>query len=200
MMDDVGLLPGQTSPQPTRRVFLQGVAAVGGTAMMLAAMDAWGIGIASAKDRPPLLDRNASRTKVTIIGAGLAGMAAAYELGKFGYDCQIIEARSFAGGRCQTARAGFELSELGGVPQRCRFDPGLYFNHGPWRIPIRRAQLGRFDWQHQLSEHWLVGGKRDRTRFIQFQPTCNPVECVGPCRPDRVRPNPRRESSSTLSY
>ena len=48
--------------------------------MLLAAMDAWGIGIASAKDNPPVLDRNAAGTKVIIIGAGLAGMTAAFVL------------------------------------------------------------------------------------------------------------------------
>ncbi|HLL95859.1 MAG TPA: FAD-dependent oxidoreductase, partial [Spirosoma sp.] len=31
--------------------------------------------------------------KVVILGAGLAGMATAYELGKLGYDCTVLEAR-----------------------------------------------------------------------------------------------------------
>lgn len=37
--------------------------------------------------------------RIVILGAGLAGMACAYELGKVGYDCVILEARSRAGGR-----------------------------------------------------------------------------------------------------
>ncbi len=32
-------------------------------------------------------------------------------------------------------RRGFETTELGGQPQRCLFDEGMYINHGPWRIP-----------------------------------------------------------------
>jgi monoamine oxidase len=47
--------------------------------------------------------------KVAILGAGLAGMTAAYELSKLGYQVEVLEARPFAGGRCQTARKGFTL-------------------------------------------------------------------------------------------
>lgn len=36
-----------------------------------------------------------------ILGAGLSGLAVAYELGKVGYDCRILEARSRPG-RCFT--------------------------------------------------------------------------------------------------
>ena len=38
--------------------------------------------------------------------------SAAYELSKLGYDTPIFEARDFAGGRCQTARRGFTLTEV----------------------------------------------------------------------------------------
>jgi len=74
-------------------------------------------------------------TKVLILGAGLSGMTAAYELGLRGYDCQILEARPFAGGRCQSSRAGFTTTEVDGSTRTCDFDEGQYFNHGPWRIP-----------------------------------------------------------------
>jgi len=42
--------------------------------------------------------------EVLILGAGLAGMASAYELGKLGYRCTMLEARDRAGGRCRMAR------------------------------------------------------------------------------------------------
>ena len=42
--------------------------------------------------------------KIVILGAGLAGMSAAYELGKVGYDCTILEARDRVGGRCWTVQ------------------------------------------------------------------------------------------------
>ena len=74
-------------------------------------------------------------TNVLILGAGLAGMTAAYELGQRGYNCQILEARSFAGGRCQSSRAGFTTTEMDGTTRTCEFDDGQYFNHGAWRLP-----------------------------------------------------------------
>ena len=62
-------------------------------------------------------------------------MTAAYELGLRGYDCQILEARPFAGGRCQSSRAGFTTTTIEGEKRTCDFDDGQYFNHGPWRLP-----------------------------------------------------------------
>ncbi|MCS0581620.1 flavin monoamine oxidase family protein [Massilia pinisoli] len=121
---------------PTRREFLYRAAAVGGSALVLGAMNAWGMGIASRASAPPALSGSGKGKKVVILGAGLAGMTAAYELGKLGYHVDVLEARPFAGGRCQTARKGFTLQELGGEAQTCRFDDGLYINHGPWRIPL----------------------------------------------------------------
>src|SRR5688572_12141004 len=47
------------------------------------------------------------RRKVVVIGAGLAGLAAAYELDSFGYDVLVLEARMRAGGRVQTLREPF---------------------------------------------------------------------------------------------
>lgn len=118
-----------------RRQFLGMLGAVGGSSMVLGAMDAWGMGIGSAQEAPPPLTGTGEGKRVVILGAGLAGMTAAYELSKLGYDTPILEARDFAGGRCQTARRGFTLTEAGREPQRCLFDDGQYINHGPWRIP-----------------------------------------------------------------
>ena len=119
----------------SRRTLLERLSLVGGTALMMAGMDAFGYGIASASTAPPPLPGSAKGKKLIILGAGVAGMAAAIEAMKAGYEVQIIEARSFAGGRAQTARKGFSLTELGGETQTCDFDEGGYINHGPWRIP-----------------------------------------------------------------
>ena len=124
------------TPSLTRRDFLYRAAAVGGSALVLSSMNAWGMGIASSVTKPPALSGSGKGKKVVILGAGLAGLTAAYELGKLGYQVQVIEARAFAGGRCQTARKGFTLQELGGEAQECRYDTGQNFNHGPWRIPL----------------------------------------------------------------
>lgn len=73
--------------------------------------------------------------KIIILGAGLAGMSAAYELGKLGYDCTILEARARSGGRVWTVRGGTSETELGGLAQTSKFENELYFNGGAARIP-----------------------------------------------------------------
>ncbi|WP_376788213.1 flavin monoamine oxidase family protein [Phenylobacterium montanum] len=119
----------------SRRQFIEELAAIGGTSLAMAGMEALGFGFTSAQAAPPTLAGRGKGVKVVILGAGLAGMTAAYELGKAGYDCQVLEARDFAGGRCQTARRGFKHTDLVGNTQVCDFDEGLYINHGPWRVP-----------------------------------------------------------------
>ncbi|WP_426195332.1 FAD-dependent oxidoreductase [Massilia sp. DWR3-1-1] len=121
---------------PSRRHFLARALAVGGSGFLLANMKAWGMDLASTRDAPPVLAGSGKGKTVVILGAGLAGMTAAYEMSKLGYTCKVIEARAFAGGRCQTARTGTVLEELGGEKQVCGFAPGQYINFGPWRIPF----------------------------------------------------------------
>ena len=111
-------------PNLNRRSFLKMLSAVGGTSVVMGAMDSFGMSMASAQDAPPDLSGRRDGTRVLILGAGVAGMTAAYELSKYGYETPILEARTFAGGRCQTARRGFTLTEANGVTQRCRFDEG----------------------------------------------------------------------------
>ncbi len=77
--------------------------------------------------------------KILVLGAGLAGLAAAYELGKLGYDCTVLEARNRPGGRVWTVRGGTKETELGGVAQTCLFDEGQYLNAGAARIPHHHA-------------------------------------------------------------
>jgi monoamine oxidase len=72
---------------------------------------------------------------ILILGAGLAGMAAAYELTKLGYSCTILEARDRVGGRCWSVRKGSVNEETGLGAHAAAFDEGLYFNAGPSRIP-----------------------------------------------------------------
>jgi monoamine oxidase len=120
----------------TRRDFLAKAMAVGGSGFLLASMKAWGMDIASTRDTPPMLQGSGKGKTIIILGAGHAGMTAAYEMSKVGYNCKVIEARAFAGGRCQTARTGKELTELGGEKEICTFDKGQYINMGPWRIPF----------------------------------------------------------------
>ena len=53
------------------------------------------------------LQRRGKTKKVIIVGAGLAGLSAAYELTELGHDVTILEARTRPGGRVQTLRDEF---------------------------------------------------------------------------------------------
>src|SRR3954451_8453837 len=59
----------------------------------------------------------ATAPRIVVVGAGLAGLSAAYELKKAGYTAQVHEASSRVGGRCWTLRGAFadgQVAEHGG--------------------------------------------------------------------------------------
>ena len=117
----------------TRRHFLARVAAVGGAPLVYESMIGLGLLAAPQQTRFELTGR-VTGVRVLILGAGIAGLTTAYELGKIGYDCRVLEARARPGGRCFTVRSG-AVSEEDGPGQTAAFDEGLYFNAGPMRIP-----------------------------------------------------------------
>ncbi len=57
---------------------------------------------------------DSNKTRISVIGAGLAGLTAAYRLQEMGYLVDIYEARHRPGGRILTAQVGRNFEELGG--------------------------------------------------------------------------------------
>jgi monoamine oxidase len=118
--------------------------------------------------------------KIIVIGAGLAGLAAAYELAKAGHDVTILEARNRAGGRVFTVRefadglyaeCGAEwvehnhdyllryVEEFGLALYRGRFvdteDEGLQFSprarHTHEKIAGTTKEINPFGWQGYMN-------------------------------------------------
>lgn len=106
-------------------------------------------------------ERRGSAQRVAILGAGLAGLAAGWELKNKGHDVTILEAQLHPGGRVQTIREG--LSE------------DMYAEAGAGRIPNTHSVT--LEWvQHfglelepffpkELSQVELLKGKRVKTRM-----------------------------------
>jgi monoamine oxidase len=72
-------------------------------------------------DSTGTLDRRGAPQRILIIGAGLAGLSAAYELTRAGHDVTILDARMRPGGRVHTLRDPFA--------------DGLHAEAGAARIP-----------------------------------------------------------------
>ena len=82
---------------------------------------------------------------IVIVGAGLAGLCAAYELEKRGHSTVILEA---------------DPSHIGGRVRTLRFEDGLYGEAGAMRIPLK----------HQLVLHYLNEFKLPLRRFVSPNP------------------------------
>ena len=102
--------------------------------------------------------------KIIVIGAGLAGLSAAYELTQAGHDVHVIEARTRAGGRVMTLREPFPS--------------GLYAEAGATRIHASHEQTLKYVRLFNLklvpfypgTEHyiWRYRGKREEVRWKKF--------------------------------
>ncbi|MGB7085320.1 MAG: FAD-dependent oxidoreductase, partial [Phormidesmis sp.] len=135
----------RSGKSPSRRRFLKLVGRAGGTAAVLTTMKEMGLLASADAVQKPRINQQiraqlGAGTRIAILGAGLAGMTAAYELKQAGYDCVILEGRDRPGGRCQTIRGGDVVKEFG-TEQSCSFDQGLYFNPGPARIPYHHTAI-----------------------------------------------------------
>ncbi len=129
----------------SRRDFLMRVGQAGGYGAAFTMMQSLGLlpVMASAAPTVEYPQGSGKGTSVVILGGGIAGLASAYELGKLGYTCTLLEARERIGGRNWTVRNGTKVDFTNGFTQNCAFGPGLYQNVGPARLPsIHHTMLG----------------------------------------------------------
>jgi monoamine oxidase len=167
----------------TRRKLLNVVGATGGSVALYGVAAALGVvptqTAAASLTLPAPRD---GRNKVLILGAGIAGLVAAYELSKAGYQVDILEASERIGGRSLTLRHGDVVDEIGNR-QVCQFDdePHLYMEAGPARIPAYHTNILEYcrelgvalqTYNNSNPAAWaqfdkINGGERVRQRELQ---------------------------------
>jgi monoamine oxidase len=106
--------------------------------------------------------------KIIIVGAGMAGLAAGYELQKAGHDPLILEAQQRVGGRVCTLREPFTH--------------GLYAEAGAMRIPkvheLTHAYIDKFGLKTShftmgnQDAYYYVGGCKFRVKDAEADPDC----------------------------
>ena len=155
----------------TRRALLEHIGTAGGLGAAYMAMETLGLAIPTPAGAENFtLPRGSGHGRsVVILGAGIAGLVSAYEMQRAGYRVTVVEARDRIGGRAWTIRGGDRIVQSGRPDQLATFDPGLYFNAGPARIPsTHRLILGyarRFGVQLEpfinvnRNAGWDFGGK-----------------------------------------
>jgi monoamine oxidase len=151
----------------TRRDFLMRVGQAGGYSAAFLTMQ--GLGLVEASGATPEFVRGAADsgkgTKVVILGGGIAGLVAAYELRSLGYECTVLEARERPGGRNWTVRGGDKVAFLDGTTQSCTWDQGHYQNFGPARLPsIHTTILG---YCRKLGVELQVEVNMSRSAYMQ---------------------------------
>jgi monoamine oxidase len=128
--------------------------------------------------RGGLPGRAARPKRVVVVGAGMAGLVAAYELQRAGHEPLVLEARARVGGRVHTLREPFT--------------DGLYAEAGAMRIPrshdLTLAYCERFGlrlhpftmdnpkaYVHLQGRRWRLGEVREDAGCLPF--TLAPAEC-----------------------
>jgi len=98
-----------------RRDLLRMIGVTAGSAAMYQAMSSLGLAAESTFKGHPALQGAPKNSSVLILGAGIAGMVAAYELRQAGYAVQVLEYNHRSGGRNWSLRGGDTFTELGGI-------------------------------------------------------------------------------------
>ena len=172
---------GDGSSSLSRRELLRMIGVTAGSAAMYQAMSSLGFAAESPFKGPIDLQGAPRGASVLILGAGMAGMTAAYELRNAGYSVQVLEYNARPGGRNWTLRGGDRYTELGGLTQQCEFDKDLYINPGPWRIPYHHHGMMHYikvlgvalepffqvNYNAYLHSSQAFGGKPQRFREVK---------------------------------
>lgn len=128
----------------------------------------FGFAAAAAALPVPALAQSAKKLRVVIVGGGLAGLCAAYELEQRGHEVTILEA---------------ETSHVGGRARTHRFENGQYGELGAMRIPANHTLTRKYVNQFGLSlrnfvqsnpeAYYYVRGQKIR---INLNPAVEPVQ------------------------
>lgn len=183
----------QSETPISRRDLLRRLGQTAGAAMMYRSMSALGLTRESGYTGPIELGAAPRGASVLILGAGMAGLVAAHELRRAGYQVKVLEYNRRAGGRSWTLRGGDDYTELGGARQHCRFDPGLYMNPGPWRLAYHHYAMldyaRRFNvplepfteinYNAYLHSSTAFGGKPQRYRHVHSDFRGHVTELLG---------------------
>ena len=100
--------------------------------------------------------------KVLVLGAGMAGLVAAYELTQLGHDITVLEARTRPGGRVHTLREAFS--------------DGLYAEAGAARIPDNHELTLKYVKQFQLPLEPFYPSRLNTVRFDRGSREEVPIE------------------------
>jgi len=110
---------------------------------------------------PASLRRQGPAQRVIVVGAGLAGLSAAYELVQAGHDVTVLEAETRAGGRVRTLRA--PLAD------------GLHAELGAARIPEHHEWTMRYVREFGLELAPFSPTRGRTVRFIRDRRIATPV-------------------------
>ncbi|XZN97323.1 MAG: FAD-dependent oxidoreductase [Microcoleus sp.] len=120
------------------------------------------------------LEKATTPKKIIVVGAGIAGLTAAYELLRAGHDPLILEASHRVGGRCYTMREPFT--------------EGLYAEAGAMRFPpvhkllfayIRKFEIQVREFKNYNPNGWFyLSGKKQRMSEMLSDPNSMPSRCL----------------------
>ena len=130
-------------------------------------------------------------SRVAVVGAGVAGLVAAYELDKAGHDVHLFEAAGHAGGHANTVtvetQAGTYDVDTGFVVLNDRNYPNLQRLFAELGVTTQPSDMsfsvsdadGRFEWASRPS----ASSRARPTSSTRAFTACSPTSCASTARP-----------------